>query len=282
MKLFRHIILTISCVLAISCSKETLQNSEAALETVKYGVSLDAQTRTLGNGRTASHVWYALYRTNGDLVSECAMPAKIDVDGKAICPVTMAKGQNYKIVFVAMYYTVSDETKTPAYAIDAQSKTLYMPTQALANSDEYDLFYGVDQVVNFQGAQSTNVQLDRKVAQVNFEMSESAWNAANITSRADCRSSITLSGVPETMNLLTGQLAESKTDAAYAINSIESTTGSRRIGTAYCLAPTEEQTAATVSATIDFYKDGSDSNPATTSVSRVQIVANKKTNLIIN
>ena len=282
MKLFRHIILTIACALALSCSKETLQNSEAMLDTVQYGVSLDAQTRALGNGRTASHVWYALYRTSGDLVSECDMPAKIDVDGKAICPVTMAKGQNYKIVFVAMYYTVNEETKTPAYAIDAQSKTLRMPTQAEANSDKYDLFYGVDDVVNFQGAQSTNVQLDRIVAQVNFEMSESAWTSAGITSRESCKSFISLSGVPASLNLLTGQLAESKTDVAYALNSIESTTGSRRIGTAYCLAPAEEQTAAAISATIDFYKDGSESDPATTSVSRVQIVANKKTNLIIN
>lgn len=274
MKLFRHIIFTISCVLAISCSKETLQNSEAALETVKYGVSLDAQTRTLGNGRTASHVWYALYRTNGDLVSECAMPAKIDVDGKAICPVTMAKGQNYKIVFVAMYYTVSEETKTPAYAIDAQSKTLYMPTQALANSDEYDLFYGVDQVVNFQGAQSTNVQLDRKVAQVNFEMSETAWNDLQVDQTF--RSQIQITGAPISMNIWNGILGAAAS-VTYAQTQIPAE--GRNIGTAYCFA-----TAAgdqKVEASISLY-NAAGAEVKTTSATAVPVAANRQTNLKIN
>ena len=277
MKLFRHIILTISCVLAISCSKETLQNSEAALETVKYGVSLDAQTRTLGNGRTASHVWYALYRTNGDLVSECAMPAKIDVDGKAICPVTMAKGQNYKIVFVAMYYTVSDETKTPAYAIDAESKTLYMPTQALANSDKYDLFYGVDQVVNFQGAQSTNVQLDRIVAQINFELAETSWNDLQVTS--DFQSEITITGAPGKFEFFTGEVSDYGT-ISFTKSVIPFEAPSRKIGTAYCLTPSADQLQ--VEASIRLYGENGTTEVKAANASSVPVAINKQTNLIIN
>jgi hypothetical protein len=270
MKIFRYIVLTMAAILALSCVKEEQPASVDEMATLEYGVCVDASTKALGDGKTATHVWYALYRADGSLVSECAAPAKIDADRKAICPVTMAKDQDYKVVFLAMYY----EGMTPAYTVHAQSKTVSMPTQAQANSDKYDLFYGVDEVVDFQGAQSTNVELTRVVAQMNFELSETAWNDLHVDQTF--KSQIQISGAPASMNILNGTLGAAAT-ISYAQTQIPAE--GRNIGTAYCFASAAGDQK--VEASIRLYTaDGAEVK--TTSATAVPVAANRQTNLKIN
>lgn len=270
MKTFRHIALTLASLLALSCAKEVQPECNDQMLTVQYGITIDAPTKALGDGKTATHVWYALYRADSTLVSTCETPAKIDSDRKAICPVTMAKDQDYKVVFLAMYY----EGATPAYTVDAQSKTVSMPTQAQPNSDKYDLFYGVDEVVDFQGTQNTNVELTRVVAQVNFELSETAWNDLHVDQTYKSR--IQISGAPASMNILDGTLGSAAT-ITYAQTQIPAE--GRNIGTAYCFA-----TAAgdqKVEASISLY-NAAGTKVKTTSATAVPVAANRQTNLKIN
>lgn len=277
MKLFKNIALTLASLLALSCSKEAQPEHNEELLTVQFGVSVDAPTKGLGDGKTANYVWYALYRSNGTLVSECTTPAKIDADGKAICPVTMARYQDYKVVFLAMYYEVNGDIKTPAYAISALNKSVSMPDPAVANSDNYDLFYGVDEVVNFQGPQSTNVQLNRIVAQINFELGEAAWNTLAVTSAF--QSSITISGAPRKFDFFTREVSD------YGITSFTKSVipfeaASRKIGTAYCLTPSADQLQ--VEASIILYGENGTTEVKATNASSVPVAINKQTNLIIN
>ena len=270
MKTFRHIALTLASLLALSCGKEVQPECNDQMLTVQYGISVDAPTKALGDGKTATHVWYALYRADGSLVSTCETPAKIDSDRKAICPVTMAKDQDYKVVFLAMYY----EGATPAYTVDAQSKTVSMPTQVQANSDKFDLFYGVDEVVDFHGTQNTNVELTRVVAQVNFELSETVWNELHVDQTF--KSQIQISGAPTSMNIWNGKLGSAAT-ITYAQTQIPAE--GRNIGTAYCFA-----TAAgdqKVEASISLYNAAGD-EVKTTSATAVPVAANRQTNLIIS
>lgn len=272
MKKFRHIAaLALAALLALSCAKETQPEGAGEMVTIEYGITVDSPTKALGDGKTANYVWYALYRSNGTLVSECAAPAKIDIaTGKAICPVTMAKEQDYKVVFLAMYY----EGATPAYTVNAQAKTISMPSQAQANSDKFDLFYGVDEVEDFQGAQSTNVTLNRVVAQVNFELSETAWN--NLHVDQTYKSQIQISGAPASMNIWNGTLGAAAT-ISYAQTQIPAE--GRNIGTAYCFASAAGDQK--VEASISLYTAAGD-EVKTTSATAVPIAANRQTNLKIN
>ena len=271
MKTFTHIALALASLLALSCVKEAQPEHNEETVTVQYGVTVDTPTKALGDGKTANYVWYALYRADGSLVSECTTPAKIDADRKAICPVTMAKDQDYKIVFLAMYY----EGTTPAYNVDAQqSKTVSMRTGGQANSDKLDLFYGVDVVEDFKGAQSTNVELTRVVAQVNFEMSEAAWN--NLDVDQSFKSQIQITGAPASMNLLEGTLAEETSTITYAQTQIPA--DGRKIGTAYCFAAADD--GQKVEASISLYNAAA--IVKTASATAVPVAANKQTNLIIN
>ena len=275
MKTFRHIALALAFLLALSCTKEVQPEHNDETITVQYGVAVDTPTKTLGDGKTATHVWYALYRADESLVSECAAPAKIDVaTGKAICPVTMAKDQDYKVVFLAMYYDVDGQTKTPAYEINAQDKTVSMPSTALANSDKFDLFYGVDDVEDFQGTQSTNVTLNRVVAQVNFEISETAWTALSVNS--DFQSKIRISGAPASMTIWDGALGVAA-PVIYAKTQIPAE--GTKIGTAYCFASSTGDQR--VDASISLY-NAAGREVKTASATAVPVATNKQTNLIIN
>ena len=270
MKLFRYIVLVITALTCLACAEKTLSQGGDEVVTVQYGVTIDTPTKTLGDGKTANYVWYALYRADGSLVSECAAPAKIDADRKAICPVTMAKDQDYKVVFLAMYY----KGETPAYTVNAQSKTVSMPTSALANSDMFDLFYGLDDVVDFQGVQSTNVELIRVVAQVNFELSETAWNALHVDQ--SFKSQIQISGAPTSMSILDGTLVAEIPTITYAQTQIPA--DGTKIGTAYCFASADD--GQKVEASISLYNDAG--IVKTASATAVTVAANKQTNLIIN
>ena len=274
MKTFTHIALALASLLALSCVKEAQPEHNEETVTVQYGVTVDTPTKALGDGKTANYVWYALYRADGSLVSECTTPAKIDADRKAICPVTMAKDQDYKVVFLAMYFDVVDENKIPAYSISALDKTIAMPSLAMANSDKFDLFYGVDEVEDFKGAQNTNVTLNRIVAQVNFELSEDAWNTLGVD--LSFMSQIGISGAPVSMNLWDGTLSE-EASMTYAKSTIPAE--GRKIGTAYCFA--SKNGDQKVDASISLF-NASGTEVKTVSASSVPVAANKQTNLIIN
>ena len=269
MKTFTHIALALASLLALSCVKEAQPEHNEETVTVQYGVTVDTPTKALGDGKTANYVWYALYRADGSL-AKAYEPAKIDADRKAICPVTMVKDQDYKVVFLAMYY----EDDIPAYTVDPEAKTVSMPGSAQANSDKLDLFYGVDEVEDFQGVQNTNVTLNRIVAQVNFELSEEAWNTLGVDS--SFLSQIGISGAPMAMSLWDGTLSEA-TSITYAKSTIPAE--GRMIGTAYCIA--SKNGDQKVDASISLF-NASGTEVKTVFSSAVPIAVNKQTNLIIN
>lgn len=275
MKKFRHIAaLALAALLALSCAKETQPEGAGEMVTIEYGITVDSPTKALGDGKTANYVWYALYRSNGTLMSTCTTPAKIDIaTGKAICPVTMVKDQDFKVVFLAMYFDEVNGNKTPAYEIDADNKTVSMPASPQANTDKFDLFYGVDNVVNFQGVQSTNVNLNRVVAQINFELSEEAWNA--LGAGQSLSSHIQVSGAPTSMSLWDGTLTDTK-PITYAKAAIPAE--GRKVGTAYCFASSTGDQK--VDAAITVYKE--EAKVKTVSVTSIPVSSNKKTNLIIS
>ena len=276
MKKFRHIAaLALAALLALSCAKETQPEGAGEMVTIEYGITVDSPTKALGDGKTANYVWYALYRSNGTLMSTCTTPAKIDIaTGKAICPVTMVKDQDFKVVFLAMYFDEVNGNKTPAYIIDADQKTVSMPESPQANTDKFDLFYGVDNVDNFQGVQSTNVNLNRVVAQINFELSEEAWNA--LGAGQSLSSQIQVSGAPTSMSLWDGTLKDAKS-ITYAKAAIPAE--GRKVGTAYCFASSTGDQK--VDAAITVYNKAN-TEVKTASVTSIPVSSNKKTNLIIS
>lgn len=215
----------------LSCNKtEIVGNGEV---TVNYTVAMPQTKASLGNGDAVNYVWYALYRADGSLVQE--FPLQPFATGSANCPVTMVRDQNYSVVFVAQHYDVAGDVKTPSYAVDAAKGVLQMPVAAKANSDNYDVFWYVDEVVKYDGnSNSKPITLTRKVAQVNYFCTSEDAAAAATLGMTPTASEIVLTGVPESYDIIAGQPSLNTVTVTY--DKADLTGDTNLLGTAYCLA----------------------------------------------
>ena len=235
---------------------------------VSYTVSVPDTKAVSDNGASINKVWYALYKENGTMATNYA-PVDF-VDGSARCEVVMLRGQSYKLVFVAQHY---ENDATPSYPIDAQNAMIALPETPVANSDKFDLFYGTEDVVAFNGGTTGNIVLDRAVAMVNFISSDEDWAAAQAEGTLPTHSSITLSGVASGWNLLTGAPAPETATLTFAKSAIPA---AKHVGAAFFFANGD------VNATLNLYTsaDASAAPVKTVNVSDVQVATNKKTNIV--
>ena len=232
---------------------------------LSYDVVLPDTKAVAADGSQINKVWFALYRPNGELATNYA-PVEFS-NGSARCQVVMMRGQSYKIVFVAQHY--KDEV-TPVYPIDSENAKIGLPTNPESNSDKYDLFYGVDEVVNFDGNPTGSIALDRIVAMVNFNCSDAY--ATSLAAEGVTQSSITISGAADGWDLIDGQVTSGTADLEFSKAAIPA---SNHLGAAFCFAK------ETVSATLKMYS-AADAPVRTISVAEAEVDTNKKTNFEIN
>ena len=263
-------------VLAASCNKAEAPAGEGL--TVNYSVSVPA-TKALGEGAAINKVWYAVYRTDGSLVSN--YQAVDFTGGSANCPVVMMRGQSYKVLFVAQHYDGAEMTD-PTYAIDPATATLTMPTAAVANSDNYDIFTFVDEVTNYDGAPADAVILERKVAQVNFSCNDTDWANAGALGMLPTHSAVTLTSVPQSYSLLSGTPSAETVSVTYAKNARPA--GDMNLATVFCfVGASDASTDFTTNATLSLYTSEDQTEAVRTlTVDNLPVKSNHKTNVIGN
>lgn len=262
MNKLRYIFLAVAAIfIAASCVVEE------QTVTVEYNVS-SAVTKSIGNGESINYVWYALYDLDGRFVADFKLSPV--VDGKANCPVTMVKGKSYNVVFVAQHYSPVSGKNVPAYTVNINEGRVYMPVQAKANTDAYDLFCGLDTVIEYDGKKPDKVMLQRVVAQVNVLAEQSDWDAARSAGQLPDASQITITGVPAAYDLISQQAVDSEVNVNYEKSSLTGT--DLQLGTAYCFAD------ECISVSIGLYKNDSKTKEIT--VTEVDVEANRKTNIV--
>ena len=260
----------LSLVFAASCNKaETTPTEEIA---VNYSVNVP-MTKALGEGTAVNKVWYAVYRTDGSLLKNY-QPVDFK-DGKANCQVVMMRGQSYKVLFVAQHYEGADA----AYEITPAPATLTMPTSAVANSDNYDIFTFVDDVVNYDGTPTDAVVLERRVAQVNFICNDTDWANAGALGMLPTHSAVTLTSVPQTYNLLSGTPSAVTASVTYAKNARPA--GDMNLATIFCfVGASDASTDFTTDATLSLYTSEDQVEAVRTiTVDNLPVKSNYKTNV---
>ena len=188
-----------------SCSDEQFAGDLTGGETtVTFNAQLPAglQTRAAGDGQTATTLSYAVYehgKTTPVITSEDEVKF---VDRQASVSLRLAKGKTYDFLFWADAYEKGD-TKNP-YTVDFGTQTLTVNYKnALSNDESRDAFFGTEKVA-VKGAVSQNITLKRPFAQLNIgtnDMEEA--RTAGINTGA-LQSSVTVSGIFKSMNLMTG------------------------------------------------------------------------------
>ena len=260
----------IALVLAASCNKaETTPTEEIA---VNYSVNVP-MTKALGEGTAVNKVWYAVYRTDGSLLKNY-QPVEFK-DGKANCQVVMMRGQSYKVLFVAQHYEGADA----AYGITPATATLTMPTSAVANSDNYDIFTFVDDVVNYDGTPTDAVVLERRVAQVNFICNDTDWANAGALGMLPTHSAVTLTSVPQSYSLLSGTPSAATASVTYAKNARPA--GDMNLATIFCfVGASDASTDFTTDATLSLYTSEDQVEAVRTiTVDNLPVKSNYKTNV---
>ena len=252
-------ILTIAAmVLAASCNKAEAPVQEEAMT---FSVSMPMTKAVNADGSAINKVWYGLYKTDGTLVSNY-QPVEFK-NGSANCQVVMMRGQSYKIVFVAQH----DAT----YTITPKTATVSMPDAPVANSDNYDLFYFVEDVNNYTGQTTGSVTLNRGVALVNFYSNQTDWDNATALDSTPTHSSVKLTDVPSSFNLLTGKAGEAKI-VTYSRTAIP---GNKHLAAAYCF-----DVDVNIKAEIKLYTaDSDESLIRTLEVAEVPVAENMQTNI---
>ena len=260
----------LSLVFAASCNKaETTPTEEIA---VNYSVNVP-MTKALGEGTAVNKVWYAVYRTDGSLLKNY-QPVEFK-DGKANCQVVMMRGQSYKVLFVAQHYEGADA----AYEITPAPATLTMPTSAVANSDNYDIFTFVDDVVNYDGTPTDAVVLERRVAQVNFSCNSEDWANAASLGMLPTHSSVTLASVPKSFDLLTGTPSAETVSVIYSKSARPS--ADMHLATVFCFVGASDSSSDfTTDATLSLYTSEDQVEAVRTlTVNNLPVKSNYKTNV---
>ena len=203
-----------------SCSDEQFAGDLTGGETtVTFNAQLPAglQTRAAGDGLTATTLSYAVYE-EGTTTPVITSEDEVNfVNGQATLSLKLAKGKTYDFLFWADAYGKGD-AKNP-YTVDFNTQTLTVNyDNALSNDESRDAFFGTAKVA-VKGAVSQNIILKRPFAQLNIGTNDMADAKDSGLNTEALQSSVTVSGIFSSMNLMTGEVSNS-VDVTFGSNAI--------------------------------------------------------------
>ena len=188
-----------------SCADEKFVDELAGGETtVTFNAQLPTglQTRVAGDGLTATTLSYAVYeqgKTTPLITSEDEVTFE---NHQATVSLRLAAGKTYDFLFWADSYGEGD-TENP-YTVDFNTQTLTVDySDAKSNDEARDAFFG-KATVTVKGAVSQNITLKRPFAQLNIGTNDMAEAETAGLNTGALQSSVTVSGIFSSMNLMTG------------------------------------------------------------------------------
>ena len=188
-----------------SCSDEQFAGDLTGGETtVTFNAQLPAglQTRVAGDGMTATTLSYAVYEhgtTTPVITSEDEVTF---VNKQATLSLKLAKGKTYDFLFWADSYGKDAEENPYTVNFDTQTLTVNYDN-ALSNDESRDAFFGTATVA-VKGAVSENITLKRPFAQLNIGTNDMAEAETAGLNTGALKSSVTVSGIFSSMNLMSG------------------------------------------------------------------------------
>ena len=262
----KRLIYTAICsaaLLTASCSQdEDLTGGSATRVTITVN-SPELSTRS--DGSMATQLQYLLYdiQADGSRVL-CGEVTTETVDFPlTLDDLDVVTGHNYEILLWA-------SAPNSPYSVDWEEGTLTVDYEkATANSEALDAFYAYE-TFTVEGSVTLNVTMTRPFAMINI--------GATTAPAAGMTSSMTIDGVPASLNLFTGKLSDETGTATFGYAAVPTVAfpvdGYSYLSFAYVLAPkTATPTAVTVS-----YKPAAGEATLTT-LEEVPLQANFKTNV---
>ena len=179
-------LMTVAGLLTVAgCTRndsELVESGSEGMVTLKACLPQQLQTRSIGDGQTATKLTYAVYEAGSTtplLTSGSeGVPAVEFVNLQAQLSLRLATGREYDLLFWADAY--GDDESSP-YDIDFEAQTLTVDySGAMSNDERRDGFYAVvrNLAVEADRPVSRSVMLTRPFAQLNVGTEESDMAAA--------------------------------------------------------------------------------------------------------
>ena len=217
-KIFKSLAAIALVAFAASCSNELLENSpsyngEEAV--VNFSVATPGlMTRAVADGSTVNTVECYVYDKDGKLIEGIGKSATME-GGKADISLRLMTGQTYSFAFWA--YKAQGENATSPYTFNAADKTLSVSyVNAVSNDESRDAFYAYVAEKTITGSLKEPVTLSRPFAQLNFGVDKEDVEAATALGVTVAKSSLSLKGLGNELNLATGEVS-GEVDATFSI-----------------------------------------------------------------
>ena len=212
--LFFSLFATMVLLLTTACQQENdlLGNGEA---TISFEISTPQMaTRAFSDGNTATKLWYAVYHeVNGEMIRVREEESAQLTNKKAHVDVRLATGKSYYVLFWAQ----ADNAPYKLDFINLKMNVVYADAEtnynALCNDESRDAFYWFREV-EVNGAATVGVTLTRPFAQLNIGTND----LDKLDGVSAEKTSVSVQGVYNTLNLVTGKVEGDAITANFALN----------------------------------------------------------------
>ena len=212
MKQFKYLAMAAAgMLLATSCANEEMPAPQGDGVTFTLRLPAGMTTRAssaFGDGKDAVNLTYAVYKSS-DHTMIMSETRNNFFDGTTLentLSLDLLNGETYDIVFWA-------QSSTDAYSFDSGTGIISVDySKVTSNSEEFDAFWTADKNFTVSGPVSKTVTLTRPFAQINFGTTDLALPAVTKefgTDWASLQTTLSLSGVPNQLNLLSGETSGS-------------------------------------------------------------------------
>lgn len=291
---FKTIATAVLAVLAVAaCQKENLGEVAPDGREAEVKLTLTSPqigTKSYADGKTVNKVFVHVYQQGADgnlkyiapaAAGESATPSQV-VDmtgGTAKYSTRLVTGQKYTFVFWA-------QADNAPYTYDTNAKTVTVDYATVAGNDETrDAFCNVLKGVEITGAYSSDVNLYRPFAQLNFGVTNEDYAAAKAAGLEVTAAQVKLTNAATSLNLLDGTVSGSEevTFAAAALPTENlSAAGAtyKYVAMDYVLVGKAAKTLSDVTLTLT--ATGTQSTTPKYSWSNVPLQGNYRTNIVGN
>ncbi len=271
MKKYSFLLMAASVLFATSCEtdSELVSVQQAATSKVSFSLSTPQMaSRAYSDGKTATHLQYAVYDEQGTLLSDLTN-TKATINGSTTVNLQLVTGNTYSVVFWAA------ANENAPYSVDFTNKTVTVDySNAVSNDEARDAFYAY-KTFTVKGAQSERIELKRPFAQINIGTSDYA--AAKSAGYVPTHSSVTVTDIANVLNFVDGSVTGNVTaefeSAAIPTSEDFPVNGNEYLAMNYVLVGADKQLV-----NVEFtYTDGS--NAKERLVSSVPVQRNYRTNI---
>ena len=200
MKKFLFLAVAAIGLLATSCSKDETTNAlpEGDAKVTFTVVAPELQTRTIGDGTTATSLWYAVYDANWNHIAYLDNTNAVAINLQTNVELELIDGKTYNLIFWAA------NAEAP-YDFDNANKKVTINYNAIkANNEKLDAFYQIVENLTVKAGLQETVELYRPFAQLNIATSD--WSTIENSNEVFTQTEVKVKAY-NTLNLVDGEVS---------------------------------------------------------------------------